>query len=155
MIYIPDFSIGITESFFQHIEKLTKQGTTPMLIKKRLIEISIELFQNVQRHSIDKKSSRLTIENYGDDYLVKSVNPIYEKDVQTLINRVKVINKLDQSELKNIYTKTLQGASLSEKGGAGLGLYKIALRSTLPLRYTFQKINNQVYTFSLEINLIS
>lgn len=155
MIYSPDLSNGITESFFQHIERLTQQSNTAMLIKKRITEISIELLQNIQRHSIDKKFSSLTIEKTEDYYSIRAENRIQIKEAKSLMDRIDAINKLNKSELRSLHTKTLHEASLSEKGGAGLGLYRIALRSTSPLRYTFQKINNRVYTFSLETNLIS
>jgi Family of unknown function (DUF6272) len=152
VIYTPDLSAGITESFFQHIEGLVQPGTS-ILIKKRLTEISIELLQNIQKHSVDIHTSCLTIEKANTQYSIRAVNPIPKKNVKALTDRIDTINKLDQSELKSVYRKTLSKAILTKKGGAGLGLYKIAMRSNSRLRYAFEKINTSRYSFSFEINL--
>jgi Family of unknown function (DUF6272) len=152
VIYTPDLSAGITESFFQHIERLAQPGTS-ILIKKRLTEISIELLQNIQKHSVDIQTSCLTIEKANAQYSIRAVNRIHAKDVKALTDRIDTINEFDQSELKGVHRKALSKAILTEKGGAGLGLYKIALRSNSRLLYAFEKINTSRYSFSFEINL--
>jgi Family of unknown function (DUF6272) len=153
VIYRPDLSVGITESFFQHMEKLAPRNNAAMLIKKRITEISIELFQNIQRHSIDMQSSYLTIEKTEACYSIKAMNRVHAKDIHSLANRLQTINTLNHSDLKRAYKQTLRQAALSEKGGAGLGLYRIALRSANQFVYAFQKIDTYIFSFSLEIKL--
>lgn len=153
MIYRPDLSAGITESLFQHIEKLAQRGNAAMLIKKRITEVSIELIQNIQRHSIDTKFSKLIIEKTEAGYSIKAMNRVHAKDVHSLTNRLLTINTLNHMDLKHVYKQTLRQAVLSEKGGAGLGLYRIALRSANQFVYAFKKINTHIFSFSLEIKL--
>lgn len=153
MIYTPDLSVGITESFFQHIEKLAHCSNAAMLIKKRITEISIELLQNMQRHSIDTQSSYLTIEKTEAWYSIKTMNRVHAKDIPSLTNRLRAINTMNHTDLKQVYKQTLRQSVLSEKGGVGLGLYRIALRSANQFVYTFQKIDTYIFSFSLEIKL--
>ena len=153
MTYTPDLAAGITESFFQHIERLAHRSNAPLVIKKRITAISIELIQNIQRHGIDTEAASVTIEKNKAHYSIKSINNIRTKDIKTLSGRILAINKLDVSELKNLHTKILSKASVTEKGGVGLGLYRIAIRSAKKFIYGFHKINNNVYSFSLQINI--
>lgn len=148
--YSVDLSGGITESFFTDLENVA--GSTVQL-RKRLTGITIELFQNIIKHAIDITESRLIIQKEGSTYSVLAINTITASDVTFLQDKINYINKLDHTRLKEQHTKILAKTTLSKKSGAGLGFYRMALRSASTLVPAFKQLDQNHFTFSLHVIL--
>ena len=68
-----------------------------------------------------------------------------------LVQRIDLLNAMDELELKQAYKKTLREGSFSDKGGAGLGLIEIARKSTEKLRYDFDDTGEGRYFFTFNV----
>jgi hypothetical protein len=64
----------------------------------------------------------------------------------------KVIIKLDQltDELKALYKELRKSGENSHERGGGLGFLEIQRKSTMPLKYRFEKIDEKYQFFSLK-----
>jgi hypothetical protein len=148
--YAVDLSEGITESFFVDLENF---AGPQVRVRKRLIPITLELFQNIRKHAINMNGSSLTIQKENSTYTVLAVNTIAAHDVTFLQDQLHYINTLDHIQLREQHTKILSTTKFSKKSGAGLGLYRIALRSALTLVPVFRQLDQHNFTFSLHVTL--
>lgn len=149
--YSIDLSSGITESFLANIHPLTDSS----IIRKRLTEITIELLQNIRKHSAGSVHETLIIKKHRSHFSIESENQIHSEDVAALENKISFINSLDKIELKKEHTRVLHETSLSEKSGAGLGFYRIAMRTKSILNASFKPLNHNHHIFTLNVNLVA
>jgi hypothetical protein len=148
--YSVDLSRGITESFFKELENFTGSN---IRLRKRLTEVTIELLQNISNHASTRDHRELLIQKEGSTYSVLAVSTVPSKDVQRLRKRITIINMRDHAQLKEQHTKILGKKTRSKKSGAGLGLYRIALRSASTLIPAFRQLDTNNFEFSLHVTL--
>lgn len=148
--YSVDLSGELTESFFTELEHLAGPN---MRVRKRLTEITIELFQNIRKHTIHTNHSKLSIQKENSTYTVIAVNTITAREITFLQDKIKYINTLDHAQRKEQHTKMLGKSVRSKKSGAGLGFYRIALRSASTLVPAFRQLDQHYFTFSLHVTL--
>jgi hypothetical protein len=149
LTYSIDLTSGITESLFSNIRQLTDN----LVIRKRLTEITIELLQNISKHGVASVCKTLTIQKHASYFSVVSTNQILLKDVAALQNKIHFINSLGSAEVKKEHTRVLCETMLSEKSVAGLGLYRIAMRTKSALTASFQPISQSHHIFTLHVTL--
>ncbi|MES2284161.1 MAG: SiaB family protein kinase [Bacteroidota bacterium] len=126
--------------------------------KKRISFLMSESFQNIIRHGNDELSTQnnnlFGIRAVAPFLDIFSSNLVNNKDKAFLEEKLDVINKLDKDQLKAYYNKVLEEGSLSKKGGAGLGLIEMAKKSQKPIQVEFRKLENDVFAFNMQIDLI-
>lgn len=149
MTYSVDLSSGITESFFENIQRIENKN---LIIRKRLTEIAIELLQNIKKHGVTSNRKNLTIEKHESHYCIQASNQIHAHDVNELKSKIIHINSLDRAQLKKHHTRILHEGKLSEKSGAGLGLYRIVLRAQT-VQASIIQTNQDYFTFIIHVNL--
>lgn len=149
VIYPVDLSRGITESFFENIQELADKK---IVVTKRLTDVALELLQNIKKHAI-AGTGTLSIKKYNSHFLIEACNPVHPENVGALKSKINHINKLDYTQLKKAHSQTLCEARLSEKTGAGLGLYRIAIRTKSALKASFISTNQDHSIFTLHVNL--
>ncbi len=145
---IADSILDLTEASLQTEEQSSK-------IKKRVFAIMVEGLQNITRHqdaSQDTEPDHISIfviQKILDKYYITTGNIIENANIEKLENLINKINSLDKKELKQYYKDVLEEGTLSEKGGAGLGLIDMARKSGNNLSYYFKKIDKDVSYFYL------
>lgn len=136
---ITDLLIGLSEDYLQKQDMLKK-------LSRRTSFLIAESFQNVVRHSIEKKETvpdtksrkdYFQISMLQDRIVISSANVIKNTDAGILEKYIDKINTLSDDELKELKRNTLLNAEMSEKGGAGLGIIEMVRRSGLPLKKEF------------------
>lgn len=145
-----DLTCDITEGFFESIRQLTDKN---IVMQKRVTEITIELLQNIKKHGISTSRKSLTIEKHEAGYSIKTCNQLHANEVDKFKNKIIHINSLDYPQLKKEYLRILQKGHFSERSGAGLGLYRIAIRTRSLLHASFTRINQDFFNFNLHVNL--
>ena len=58
---------------------------------------------------------------------------------------------MNEKALKKVYMNSLALGKLSAKGGAGLGILTIALKSDNNLKFNFERINDDLTYFNMNI----
>lgn len=155
-LYCGHFTLNLTESILSFAEnKLVKNEETGKVNKKTYF-IMVESLQNITRHQKEQdKEVFFALQKLNENTVITSGNYISAEEVNPIKEKIEKINSLTTDELKNYYMETLQLNSLSDKGGAGLGLIEMARKSRNKLVYDFVMINPEYHYFYFQTNICS
>ena len=154
-IYRGRFTQQITDSILSLTESNLTTNEQSNKMKKRVYLILVEGLQNITRHQddTDDDSSEgygiFVIQRKSDKYFITTGNLIEKESIKHIKDLIDKINSLEKDELKKYYKQVLEEGSLSEKGGAGLGLIDMAKKSGNKLSYEFKDINEKYSYFYL------
>ncbi len=115
----------------------------------------VECLQNISKHAdslSDEEEERrgiVMVSKGEDSYNIITGNIIKNERVPGLKETLEHINSLDKEGLSDLYKKQIKESTISEKGGAGLGLIDIAKKTGSKLTYQFKELNDQVSFFIL------
>ncbi len=132
----------------QQFEKLN----IPTVIKKKCYGIIVEALENGMRHSLKVDHFDLIYHklDIGTDLIELSFgNYIEEKDRPILEKHISLIEKEGYDKIKELmYTKASDGKPLSERGGAGVGIFDMAIKSKGNIKQKVFELNSKFYYFT-------
>ena len=100
---------------------------------KNIFNILIEGLQNIKNHGENTpQGDQLGYFNIGElnnHFILSFSNLINASNLETIKKAIKKLNDADESGLKAIYLDTLTNGKISAKGGAGLGIITMAMKS--------------------------
>lgn len=144
-----------------HMEDILEAEKVDRQKRRKLVNIAIETLQNLQLHAYEHAEDEYV--GMTHFYLTKSEgriniiigNPVNNEEVIVLEDKLKKINSLSDEEVKFLYGVIMKQTvvKFSTKGGAGLGLIDMKKKSGNPLKFDFQRIDDQVSFFSLRIEV--
>ncbi len=164
-VYRGYFNHNITKKILvladKSIAKVT--GETQATLQKRIYYIMVEGLQNITHHqdeiandrNFEKYPGIFAIQKSGEKYYITTGNIIANDKVDDLKSRLDVINSLDKEELKKYHREILTGGTISDKGGAGLGLIEMSRKSGSKLHYKFERLDDEYTYFYLQTQLPS
>jgi hypothetical protein len=120
--------------------------------RKRLFMFVLESLQNVSRHSDQEQHANMSLVVYsktGNGYTVTTGNVLPSSSINDLKSKLDEINKLQTSEIRNVYRQMLSTSEFSKKGGAGLGLIEMAKKTGNKLDYDFVPLDEEFSYFIL------
>lgn len=159
------FEGGFTQSLTTNILALTEQRLSQIheveAVKKKVFNVMVECLQNIAKHADEAQKPHdwmndgifmIGKDEYG--YFLVSGNFIKNVEVPLLEAKINYVNSLEKEDLARLYKTKLQATTLSDKGGAGLGLIDIARKSGQKLDYHFLKIDHNLtfYTLTTKVN---
>lgn len=156
--FVGDLNTGYANAISAKLEQLIESKIADKQARKRFYTVYIEAIQNIRIHGrIDKEDrvpGAVTIYTNGHQLCGIFLNIIQKAEGPKLIKRYNDINNLDRDELKKVYLKQMMNGEMSEKGGAGLGIITIVLRSKnpSPARVIFTEGNYDIFESSLCID---
>jgi hypothetical protein len=127
---------------------------------KKILTLMIESLENIFRYRSHFGSNHLVLDDYPPEFLlafdddiviIETVNAIFNSDINALKKRLEQLNKLDLSQLKDLYKATITNGKFSEKGGAGLGIIEMAKIADEKIDFNFELINDQISEFRLRL----
>ena len=131
-------------------------------VKRKVFHVMVECLQNMTKHSDDVDTNDgvgngLFIVGKKDGYWsVITANKILKEKIEGLKAAIDNINGLNKDDLNALYKKQIREGSLSEKGGAGLGLIDIARKTGRQLDYQFLPLEDKNnYFFLLKVRIDS
>ncbi len=154
-IYRGFFDDDIADSILYLTETSLETEEHSSKIKKRVYAIMVEGLQNITRHqelSSEERPEHISIfviQKIKDKYYITTGNIVENTNIEKIEKLITKINSLDKKELKQYYKDVLEEGTLSEKGGAGLGLIDMARKSGNKLSYYFKEIENGLSYFYL------
>ena len=150
---ITDKAIDLSDKNIDNISGLSK-------MRKKVSFLMAECIQNIVRHGegdniakITNQSEMFFTRNINESYFISSANIVDDEKKNFLTQKLDQVNGLDKDGLKELYLDILTNESLSEKGGAGLGIVEMARKSGQKLDFDFQTINDLYSFFYLQIKL--
>ncbi len=155
------FSDTMTDKIIDLSSVYLEQNTELYNLRKRTSFLVAECFQNVVRHGSSSNSTQSDSLSYGSFLIrfrenkcfIASKNAVPHAQVDDLQMKIREINSHDKNELKALYRNILTEGSVSEKGGAGLGLIEMARKTDNKLHYCFTKKNDEYCEFYLMLIL--
>jgi hypothetical protein len=156
-IYRGLFTQTITDSIISLAENNLESTGETSKVKKRVFSIMVECLQNITRHQTvegeEYNDSSIPgifmIQRKDDGYFITSGNVVPNIATPKLRSQLEKINSLQQDELKEYYKQILEDGSISDRGGAGLGLIEMARKSGNKLTFDFAKVNEDISYFYL------
>lgn len=130
-----------------------------LLTKKKVYNIIVESLENIARHSeVAEKNNHPSLFLLGkkeSDYYVVSGNYLYNNQIEHLKGLIEKVNGLDRESIKQVYREVLSEGKFSVKGGAGLGIIDMALKSGNKLDYQFIETQDNISFYILKTQISS
>lgn len=121
---------------------------------KRVFSILVEGLQNVRIHGErdpdGNQGSFLVVCQDDEEYLITTGNLARNEAVKKIVDKIKVINQYDVDGLKQFYMDVLTNGLMSQKGGAGLGLITMAMKSKNKLAYKVDHVDDNYSCMTIE-----
>lgn len=134
--FVGDLNTGYTNAISAKLEQLIESKISDKQARKRFYTVYTEAIQNIRIHGCTDEEDRVpggvTVYTDGDKLCGVFLNIIQKSEGPKLLERYAKINNLDREELKKVYLKQMMNGQMSKKGGAGLGIITIVLRSQNP-----------------------
>ncbi|HPF09586.1 MAG: SiaB family protein kinase [Candidatus Cloacimonetes bacterium] len=142
-------------------EKLHRDDCDAKVVR-RIFSILVETAHNIFKYSSEQVLSEETQKSTGigligigkhaaDTFLVFSGNIVSSEEADDIKQRLELINSLSREELKQSYKAQLKSGTVSENGGAGLGLYEVARKSERPIDFSFTDLDNGNKFFEMKV----
>jgi hypothetical protein len=134
------------------LETEMKDDSFGFVGQKRLFMFVLESLQNIAKHGDREHHGRMSMVTYSrtdDGYTITTGNVIASDHVQGLKKRLDEVNKLEIKDIKDLYRQILNTSEFSKKGGAGLGLIEMAIKTGNKLDYDFVPLNGDFSYFIL------
>lgn len=162
LVYEGEFSHEVMKMFTTMAERDMDKSNEEKSVKRKVFHVMVECLQNMTKHSDnqdegDKIGTGLFIVGKKDDvWNVITANKIQNEKIDDLKGSIDYINSLEKDELNALYKKQIREGSLSDKGGAGLGLIDIARKTGRKLDYQFLPLEDKInFFFLLKVRISS
>jgi len=135
------------------------EATTPTIL--RVFSILVEQSQNIIRHSAEKipeydsetekmMFGTIAVGYKEGKYFVIGGNKIENDDVEKLKEKLTELQQMSKEDLKQSYRQQRKKDAEEGHKGAGLGLIELARKSSEPIEFCFEKIDDEFSFFSLK-----
>ena len=150
----------IPDSVYTELQTKLDNSEDSKSRKKRFFYVAVECLQNIIRHQEGQSNGSsdmhavlvMAFAAPGDHYRIVTGNSLTAINASTLKKQLDQLKDLSAEELHTLYLNKLSDSTISEKGGAGLGLIEIARKSDNNLHYSFKEEGNNSF-FSLEVTV--
>ncbi|HON19039.1 MAG TPA: SiaB family protein kinase [Salinivirgaceae bacterium] len=162
LVYEGVFSHDIMKMFTSMAENNMDKQNEDKSVRRKVFHVMVECLQNMTKHSDDyDENDRIgngmfIVGKKEGFWNIITANKIHKDKIENLRKAIEKINSLSPEELKDLYKKQIKEGTLSEKGGAGLGLIDIARKTGRKLDYQFLPLDdNENYFFLLKVKIAS
>lgn len=160
LLFRSEFSKQSTVEIVNLVDNLEHESANLFRARKKIYSILVELLQNISKHGAslddeqDERIGLLIIGREGNVHRIITGNPIRKEEVKDLAVHIDFLNKLNEKQLENLYSKVLLEADLNDTVKNGLGLIDIRLKSGQPLEYHFDHLDEYHAFFTIQSTVI-
>lgn len=152
MYYCGDLNFGFANALVSRLEKMLDERISDRRTRKRFFTVFIEAIQNIRIHGCadtDGKVHATVLVYRHDGYLCAYyMNIVSSAQAKLLTRRYSEVNALSREALREKYLDVLQTGEISDKGGAGLGIITIVMRSKNPAEFEVMPLSDNYRIFS-------
>ena len=150
------------EILVQHIKNELIKNEIKMLVRKKIVNIFIEFLENIFKYSetevkdisaFNKFLPKIILEKNDDIFTIIAGNLISSENIAGLKNNIEKVNSMNRAQLQKSYQEIINNNNFSEKGGAGLGLIDISIKSGNKLFYEFFIVNENYAFFEIKVKI--
>lgn len=125
--------------------------------EKRIYSISVEVLENILHHSTVPYQTEYPVKfsiekKIKKNFEITVCNLVNDEQVKILTEKISTINS-NLKNIRSIFTDKLRNVELSDKNGAGLGILIIGKNSNKKIKFSFDKISDNISYFCLKINI--
>jgi len=156
-LYSSEFNSALTqeklEDYLLEVKVVLNKHNIATGTQKKCYGIIVEALENVMRHGSKEENHNLVFHKFviGTDGLELCFgNYVAKENVSNLKKHLELIEPKKNENIKELmYTKASDGQPLSNKGGAGIGIFDMALKSNGKIKHVFLEINSRDYFLTL------
>lgn len=153
--YVGDLSAGFASALSNRLERLLDSELDSKQAQRRFFSVFIEAIQNIRIHGCQDEDGHthagVIIYTRKNEICAKLLNVVSHAQARLLERRYDEVNQANRQELKSRYLDLMKHGDVSEKGGAGLGIITIVLRSKNPSHYRLIPINKDYMIFESDV----
>ena len=119
---------------------------------RRVYAILVEILENIAKHSItisfgdSPYQPSVSAEMVNDKIVIHAENPVSQKQRDSLLAQLELVNDLDEEDLAFFYQDKINRKVKKYENGAGLGFILVRLKSSNKIEYTFtEKARNTLF----------
>lgn len=152
----------IISNLLNELKSKTEAMAETVVTYKRVLIISVEVLENILKYFESQNTAEefflkhpvfFQILKGNETYRVKARNVISTELEAGIREKIDLVNGLDVEQLKKLYRKTISNGQFTEEGGAGLGFIEIAKTSSGKIAYSFEKVNDTLTYFTIDITI--
>lgn len=152
LLYSGDFSDAVTDEIIELSGVQLDEESGKVKIQRKNGFLIAECFQNIVRHNDSNIQNGYFLTRIDEGVVyIASGNVIANNMIEELSGKLNHLNSLTKEELKEVYVNTLSNNTLSDKGGAGLGLIEMARKTGNKLDFRFEKIDDTMSYFYFQL----
>ncbi len=127
---------------------------------KKMISIMIEALENITKYGEQIHCNGKRVPDYcpscqinadGSTMELITRNPIRNRDVEPLRERIELVNGRNREEIRELYRNTITNGKFSPKGGAGLGLIEMAKITGNKLECSFKELTDEYSLYTIRV----
>jgi len=142
--------------------KMTLEKASPSTTLK-VFSMLVEQTQNIIHYSAEKRRTAhskgavtdgIIVVGYENGrYYVLCGNLVYNQKINGITNQLSQLQRMDKDALKDYYKEQRRKGPHGDSKGAGLGFIEMARRSSTPIEFNFQNVDNKLSFFSLKTSI--
>lgn len=157
LVYEGKVTHQITKAFISLAEAQMEENAEAARVQRIVSHVMVECLQNISKHADDYETGNylysgkgvFLVSNTTDSFQVTTGNAVLKDKTKAITKLIDSINQMDDPQLKDLYMKQMREGTLSEKGGAGLGLIDIRRKTGNKLDYYFHPLSDKLSFFLL------
>ncbi|MEM9051761.1 MAG: SiaB family protein kinase [Bacteroidota bacterium] len=142
--YAGDLNYGFANALTNRIERLIQEKIDDRTARKRFFTVFIEAIQNIRLHGVMDENehvhSLVTVYSNAFKLCARFSNILLSNTARELAKRYDDVNSMDTVALKEKYMEVMMNGVRSDKGGAGLGIITMVMRSKNPSHYEIKNL---------------
>ncbi len=158
--YHGDFSQAVIEMLLKQAKLDLSRKNLDIKTFKKAYSVLIEVLENILKHTLkiendpETDSEAIVLMSSTVDGITIAVgNVTTAEEAQMLQKKINQVNEMDKASLQSLHTEILKSGSISEKGGAGLGLIEISIKSNNKIEYFFNEYKKNLVFFALQTKI--
>ncbi len=158
LVYEGEITHQLTKEFTALTESTMLKSEESGTVQRNVFHVMVECLQNISRHASQGFTEDgnhiigrgiFIVSRSDNEYYVTTGNMVERFRVEEMKKMLDHINSLNKEQLNELYKTQIKKGSLSEKGGAGLGLIDMARKTGNKLIYRFVDIDGERSFFIL------
>ncbi len=155
--YLGELSGINFDTILENVESTLNTEVPDRKSRKKIFSVIIEGLQNLHAYFCEVCDLEglndifICINKDGHLYHIYTGNFLLAEDFKGVESRIKIINALTKEQLRQLYRGVLEYGGASRTGGAGLGFIDLAKRSQEDLMYRYDKVDEEIAFFTLEV----
>ncbi len=158
--YCGEFSFAAINNILCYAKEDMISRNIERRVYKRVYAVLVECLENILKHGLvkgdalnDTTEGALVVCKNERGYQIKTGNFIQNSEISQLMEKIEKVMSFSLTMLKEEYEYQLLNGSVSDRGGAGLGLLDLAIKSNQSISYSFEAMDTEHSFFLMEINI--